>query len=268
MPKGRRKQKPPTAQPPGWLGAGRATPAAAPGYAPPLRGQIGPTTGPPPPVRFPRTVPAPRVPTTPAQPYLPTTLRTGAAAAPPGQAQGQGFYFDPRRPTPAVDRLIAQGILGPPTPPDDRQYTPPQVGQGAAPGGGGGIEAGGGGGGGGGGGRAAPAGVNPEWYAEFQRRHDGQTPEEFYARTGEGLPEAMADAEWARGFAEMYGRAPTDDDWRAHWFATRAGGTPEEREQRRRRRQKERKQVKREQKMKKEEDQRPPLYVPPNIIWR
>jgi hypothetical protein len=73
----------------------------------------------------------------------------------------------------------------------------------------------------------------------------------------------------------MYGRAPTDDDWRAHWFATRVGYQPRSqmtprqydrwlkaRKERRRARQN-------EGKIKKEgDDQRPPVYMPPPIIWR
>ncbi len=145
--------------------------------------------------------------------------------------------------------------------------------------------AGGGGGGGGRGQWQAPPGVNPQWYNQFRQEHGGQTPEQFYGNTGEGLPEAMADEEWGRGFAAMYGRPPTEDDWRAHWFATRGGGgggTPTRRELRQQEAwQKERRAQRRarqrgmgekesEQTRTGEEQRAPraPLYVPPQITWR
>lgn len=104
---------------------------------------------------------------------------------------------------------------------------------------------------GGGGGRTwkAPPGLEG-WYQAFMGEHGGQTPEEFYERTGEGLAEALADREWSQGFAQMYGRPPNDYDWANHWYATRrgyrrggggggGGGGP-----------------------------RPPTYMPQRITWR
>lgn len=139
------------------------------------------------------------------------------------------------------------------------------------------LQAAAGGGGRGGGGRgsggglySAPPGVNPGWYAQFQREHGGQTPEEFYGQTGEGLPEALADREWAEGFAQMTGEPPSQYDWEEHWYSTRGYGRPREqspreyaawqkaRKERRRARMKE----------KGEQEPRPPTYMPPPIIWR
>lgn len=264
--------RPPTAPP--WLTTGQAPapayrtylPIAAGGSRPPVRSQIGPTTG-----EFARQAPRTQMQGGAYPTYLPTIMR-GTEGAPPAPAV-------PYAGTPSPARLFGRygyafghapgGGLEPAGPPQQPAAAPP----------GPGLEAGGGGGGGGGGTRAAPPGVNPGWYAEFQRRHGGQTPEEFYGQTGEGLPEAMADEEWGRGFAEMYGRAPTDDDWRAHWFATRVGYQPrgqmtprqydrwlKERKARRRARQEARRN---EGKIRKEgDDQRPPVYMPPPIIWR
>lgn len=119
---------------------------------------------------------------------------------------------------------------------------------------------------------AAPPGVNIDWYAEFQRQHGGQTPEQYYAKTGEGLAEAMADEEWARGFAEMYGRPPTDDDWRAHWFSTRVGYTPEEYEKWKMRQivqqEIQRQQEQQQPEPEPEPEQRAPIYQPQYITWR
>lgn len=108
----------------------------------------------------------------------------------------------------------------------------------------------------------APPGLSQQWWDAFAAEHEGQNPLEFYGAQGEGLSEALADLEWSQGFAEMYGRPPTDDDWRAHWMATRGGPTPEQiefwREQRR----------KFKEKVADAERERPPLYVPPQVIWR
>lgn len=146
-----------------------------------------------------------------------------------------------------------------------RQYTPPgQTGAAGAPPAGGGGGGAGGGGGGGGGYAQAPAGVDPGWYGRFQQEHGGQTPEQFYAQTGEGLAHALADKEWSEGFARMYGRPPSEYDWRAHWFSTRAGGTPESR-------QSARSSYSRwveQQRDKEREEQKPPTYMPPAVIWR
>jgi hypothetical protein len=71
----------------------------------------------------------------------------------------------------------------------------------------------------------APRGVPAGWYKEFQREH-GQTPEQYYGRTGEGLDEALADKSWGEQFATERGRAPTKTEWENHWYNTRRGGRP------------------------------------------
>ena len=200
--------------------------------------------------------------------YLPLAETGGATA--PAQAS-TGIYRNTLTPARAFGRwgYGINYVLDPANYEQEpgRQYTPPAAaGQGTAPAG----EAGGGGGGGRaprGGTVPAPAGVNPEWYAQFQREHQGQTPEEFYAKTGEGLPHAMADEEWARGFAEMHGRPPNEYEWSHHWFVSRTGATPQMREEWRMRR------IARQEAQKATvktggKEQRPPVWQPPMIVWR
>jgi len=84
----------------------------------------------------------------------------------------------------------------------------------------------------------APGGVDPNWYRRFQESHNGLLPEEYYSGTprdeitaGQGrsaLGRALKDLQWSRGFQDMYGRAPTEDDWKSYWFR---GYTPGAREQ-------------------------------------
>ena len=219
----------------------------------------------------PRT-PAPRVPTTPAFPYLPTTLRTPPPTAQPGTAGTAGGPWQPPHEemfgwwTPEQQAQVTYA--------GERQYAPPgELEQQAIT-----PPAGGGGGGGGGRGMQAPPGVDPGWYAQFQREHGGQTPEQFYGQTGEGLAHAMADKEWSEGFARMYGRPPSEHDWRAHWFSTRvgyqpgenrmAGMTPRQYERWQRARKERRRAKKREQAMGGKEERRPPVWMPPAIVWR
>jgi hypothetical protein len=73
--------------------------------------------------------------------------------------------------------------------------------------------------------KPAPRGVPAGWYRAFQQEH-GQTPEEFYRRTGEGMDEALADKSWGEQFAMERGRAPTKTEWENHWYDTRRGGRP------------------------------------------
>jgi len=75
-----------------------------------------------------------------------------------------------------------------------------------------------------------PAGVQQvglsNWYQRFVQQHGGQTPEDYY-RSGsrrEGLSEALADLDWSKGFQQMYGRPPSEDDWKAWYFQSRGGG--------------------------------------------
>lgn len=177
---------------------------------------------------------------------------TGQAGAQPSMARYFGRWGY------AMGNVLTPGR----EPEPGREYVPPgQAGAVGAP------PAGGGGGGGGGRGAAAPSGVNPQWYQEFQRQHGGQTPEQFYAQTGEGLAHALADKDWSEGFAQMYGRPPTDDDWRAHWFSTRVGYQPGEGGRGSAAWLKARKERRRAKKAG-EQEQRPPTYMPPPIIWR
>jgi len=65
------------------------------------------------------------------------------------------------------------------------------------------------------------------WYLRFMEQHGGQTPEDFYRTSGyrrEGLAEALADLDWSKGFQQMYGRPPSEDDWKAWYFQSRGGG--------------------------------------------
>lgn len=65
------------------------------------------------------------------------------------------------------------------------------------------------------------------WYQRFMEQHGGQTPEDFYRTSGyrrEGLSEALADLDWSKGFQQMYGRPPSEDDWKAWYFQSRGGG--------------------------------------------
>lgn len=178
-------------------------------------------------------------------PYLPVTAR--ATRTPPPGTSGPTVPVYPWGTAPAS----GPGTMPPPPPNSQGQAPamPPQVPQGA----GGGQQQQG---------SPAPPGINQKWWNDFTKEHEGQNPIEFYGATGEGLAEALADLEWSQGFAEMYGRPPTDDDWRAWWMKTRGGPTPEEieamREQRR----------KIAQEIRDETRQRPPLWVPPQTIWR
>lgn len=106
----------------------------------------------------------------------------------------------------------------------------------------------------------APPNVDAAWYKQFQVEHDGETPEKFYARTGEGLDEALADREWGDRFARMMGRAPTEWDWEEHWYSTRAYGRPQGNPGPGWRRKSKRGAT--------DDIKRPPLYVPPQTSWR
>lgn len=144
-----------------------------------------------------------------------------------------------------------------------------------------------GGGGTGGGGTSrgwqVPPGVDAGWYGQFQKQHGGETPEEFYGRNREGLAEALADREWSEGFVQMYGRAPSEEDWNAWYFHSR-GGDPQWAAMTKAQRKAERKLSKQtarnewaasqgyknwaEYKRQTAEKERPPLYQPPQIYWR
>ena len=117
----------------------------------------------------------------------------------------------------------------------------------------------------------APQGVDPGWYRRFQGEHEGQTPEQFYGAqgTGEGLAEALGDLEWSQGFAGMYGRPPTDDDWKAWWFQSRVGASPQDIAYWQSPAGKRDLQRKRERASGGEGvGPRPPNWIPPPITWR
>jgi len=71
------------------------------------------------------------------------------------------------------------------------------------------------------------------WWNRFQEAHPsaqttkagyaGQTPTQFYAQTGEGLEEALWDLKWSQDYQRATGNAPSDEDWRLHWYATHGG---------------------------------------------
>lgn len=108
----------------------------------------------------------------------------------------------------------------------------------------------------------APTGIDPTWYQQFQAEHEGMTPEQFYAQTGEDIGSALADQEWAEQWAAEHGGVPPDEyQWRYHWFMTRYGHPPPENYD----------QWLEEQQAgyggTKEDEQNPPTYQPPMIIW-
>ena len=108
----------------------------------------------------------------------------------------------------------------------------------------------------------APPNVDPAWYRQFQIEHGGEKPEDFYARTGEGLDEAVADRDWGNRFAQMMGRAPSEYDWEEHWYATRPPyrGRPQGDPGPGWRRKSKRGAT--------EDEKRAPLYVPQQTSWR
>lgn len=102
----------------------------------------------------------------------------------------------------------------------------------------------------------APAGVDQKWWDDFTEQHEGQNPLDYYGEQGEGLAEAMGDLEWSQNFQEMYGRPPSDDDWRLWWFQKRGLPNPDRPKRRQAQQQVE------------QTEERPPLWVPPMIVWR
>lgn len=114
----------------------------------------------------------------------------------------------------------------------------------------------------------APPGINQGWWDAFTREHGGENPQEFYERSGEGLQDALWDRDWSEQFARDTGRPPNDDEWRAHWFMTRTGATQEQRDEWKRA-----KEIRRalrrygDREPSEPFQQRPPVYVPPYVIW-
>jgi hypothetical protein len=109
----------------------------------------------------------------------------------------------------------------------------------------------------------APPGVDAGWYKQFQIEHDGEKPEDFYARTGEGIDEALEDRDWGNRFAQMYGRPPSEYDWEEYWYASRPPyrGRPQGDPGAGWRRKSLRGKTDVDEK-------RPPLYVPERTSWR
>ena len=97
----------------------------------------------------------------------------------------------------------------------------------------------------------APAGVDQKWWDDFTEEHDGQNPLDYYGAQGEGLAEAMGDLEWSQGFERDHGRPPNDDEWRWWWFEKRGLNRPRQ-----------------PAAPKEEEEPRPPLWIPPQVVWR
>ena len=97
----------------------------------------------------------------------------------------------------------------------------------------------------------APAGVDQKWWDDFTEEHDGQNPLDYYGAQGEGLAEAMGDLEWSQGFERDHGRPPNDDEWRWWWFEKRGLNRPRQ-----------------QAAPKEEEEPRPPLWIPPQVVWR
>jgi hypothetical protein len=146
-----------------------------------------------------------------------------------------------------------------------------------------------GGGGGRGGGTTrprnpAPAGIDQKWWDDFTKEHAGQNPAEFYQEAegvsaAEGIRRAQFDREFGASFRDQYGRDPTEDDWKAHYFATRGGDTRSEAEKELDRMKRRRWRIKRKDRLAKwrrekygkkpeQTEDRPPLYIPPSVYWR
>jgi hypothetical protein len=118
----------------------------------------------------------------------------------------------------------------------------------------------------------APPGIDQDWYNRFQQQHGGATPSQAYGQHGEGLPEAMADLEWSQGFQRAEGRGPTEEEWTAHYYATRGGPRMSEADRQAMRYKRER-QSHRYRKLQREAEgggggARPPNYIPPQVWWR
>lgn len=103
----------------------------------------------------------------------------------------------------------------------------------------------------------APPDIDAAWWKQFQVEHGGEDPKKFYARTGEGIDEALEDRDWGNRFAQMYGRGPSEYDWEEHWYATRAYGRPQGPGWRRK-----------SKSGATDDALRPPLYVPQQTAWR
>jgi hypothetical protein len=75
--------------------------------------------------------------------------------------------------------------------------------------------------GGGTGSAARPSNVDPVWWEQFKREHGGVDPTTFYKGD---LAAALEDKAWGDQFFRMYGRAPSEYDWKASYNQREYGG--------------------------------------------
>ena len=129
--------------------------------------------------------------------------------------------------------------------------------------------------------KAPPKYLDPkyrQWYADFQKAHGGQTPEEYYKATGaqgqetnqgwewmSPLEQAIADLEWSKGWEDTYGpnRPLTQRDWELHWYETHGGYPMSDAERRAAKKQ-------RREEWKKENKPKPtptPAWNPSPVYW-
>ena len=115
--------------------------------------------------------------------------------------------------------------------------------------------------------QAAEQGFNvPEnWWQEFQAKHEGETPLEYYGAQGYGdqsLGAALHDLEWSQGVMGDTGQPPTDAEWVQHWYHKQGMMTHDEYEAYKKKLSKDRKRAKDEA-----VPQRPPTWQPPQVWW-
>jgi len=78
----------------------------------------------------------------------------------------------------------------------------------------------------------ASRGVDPSWVSAFQQKHQGNDPITQYMSgnnpgapdsVGEALFQADQDRQWGERFQRMYGRPPSENDWKASYWDRQAG---------------------------------------------
>lgn len=68
-------------------------------------------------------------------------------------------------------------------------------------------------------GPALPSWVDRNWYNAFKAEHGGAPPEQVYKSDGpNALHHADFDRQWGEQFAKMYGRPPSEHDWKASYY--------------------------------------------------
>lgn len=115
--------------------------------------------------------------------------------------------------------------------------------------------------------QAAEQGFNvPEnWWQEFQAKHEGETPLEYYGAQGYGdqsLGAALHDLDWSQGVMAQTGAPPTEAEWVQHWYHKQGMMTHNEYEAYKKKLAKDRKRAKDEAM-----PQRPPTWQPPQVWW-